>query len=116
MQASTEQGTLPVHANEQIALAVALRRNVGYSDGVFGRDRGTYRGHGSGRVSQATRRSPAFISPTSGVVPLFSRVFAGYGINVTASDAVTAGKGRYGMLLWVKPKDFARAAKTLDAK
>ncbi len=37
-------------------------------------------------------------------------------INVTASDAVAAGKGRYGMLLWVKPKDFARAAKTLNAK
>ena len=37
-------------------------------------------------------------------------------INVTASDAVAAGKGRYGMLLWVEPKDFARAAKTLNAK
>ena len=37
-------------------------------------------------------------------------------INVTASDAVAAGKGRYGMLLWVKPKDFGRAAKTLNAK
>ena len=37
-------------------------------------------------------------------------------INVIASDAVAAGKGRYGMLLWVKPKDFARAAKTLNAK
>ena len=37
-------------------------------------------------------------------------------INVTASDAVAAGKGRYGMLLWVKPKDFARAARTLNAK
>ncbi|MEE9130824.1 MAG: hypothetical protein V3T84_12455 [Phycisphaerales bacterium] len=36
-------------------------------------------------------------------------------INVTASDAVAAGKGRYGMLLWVKPKDFARAARTLNA-
>jgi len=37
-------------------------------------------------------------------------------INVTAADAVSAGKGRYGMLLWVKPKDYARAAKTLKAK
>jgi hypothetical protein len=40
---------------------------------------------------------------------------ANAGINVTAADAVTAGKGRYGMLLWVKPRDYARAAKVLGA-
>jgi hypothetical protein len=38
------------------------------------------------------------------------------GINVTAADAVAAGKGRYGMLLWVKPKDYTRAARALKAK
>ena len=27
-----------------------------------------------------------------------------------------AGKGRYGMLLWVKPKDYAKAARILKAK
>jgi hypothetical protein len=37
-------------------------------------------------------------------------------INVTAADAVAAGKGRFGMLLWVKPKDYVRAAKTLKAR
>ncbi len=37
-------------------------------------------------------------------------------INVTAADAVCAGKGRYGMILWVKPKDYARAAKALRAR
>ncbi|MHC4415660.1 MAG: hypothetical protein ACYS0G_10280 [Planctomycetota bacterium] len=37
-------------------------------------------------------------------------------INVTAADAVAAGKGRYGMLLWVKAKDYARAARTLKAR
>ncbi len=37
-------------------------------------------------------------------------------INVTAADAVTAGKGRYGMLLWVRPKDYARAAAALRAR
>ncbi len=37
-------------------------------------------------------------------------------INVTAADAVAAGKGRYGMLLWVKPKDYSRAARALRAK
>ncbi len=38
------------------------------------------------------------------------------GINVTAADAVAAGKGRYGMVLWVKPKDYARAARALKAR
>ncbi len=37
-------------------------------------------------------------------------------INVTAADAVAAGKGRYGMILWVRPKDYARAARTLGAR
>ena len=37
-------------------------------------------------------------------------------ISVTAADAVTAGKGRYGMILWVKSKDYARAARKLKAK
>lgn len=37
-------------------------------------------------------------------------------INITAADAVSAGKNRYGMLLWVKPKDYARAARALGAR
>ncbi len=37
-------------------------------------------------------------------------------INVTAADAVAAGKRRYGMILWVKPKDYNRAARVLRAK
>ena len=37
-------------------------------------------------------------------------------INVTAATAVSAGQGRYGMVLWVKPKDYNRAAKLLAAK
>jgi hypothetical protein len=36
-------------------------------------------------------------------------------INVTASDAVCAGAGRFGAILWVAPKDVARAAKVLGA-
>jgi hypothetical protein len=36
---------------------------------------------------------------------------AGAKINVTATDAVCAGAGRYGVLLWVKPRDVKRAAK-----
>jgi len=37
-------------------------------------------------------------------------------INVTAIDAVCAGGGRFGAILWVKPKDTARAAKALGAR
>jgi len=37
-------------------------------------------------------------------------------INVTAVDAVTAGAGRYGVILWVKPRDYARAARALRAR
>ena len=37
-------------------------------------------------------------------------------INIVAADALSAGKGRYGMILWVKPKDYNRAARALRAK
>jgi hypothetical protein len=41
---------------------------------------------------------------------------AGAKISVTATDAVVAGAGRFGAILWVKPKDVARAAKALGAQ
>jgi hypothetical protein len=44
------------------------------------------------------------------------RKLAAKRINVTAADAVAAGKRRYGMVLWVKPKDYARAARALRAR
>ena len=34
-------------------------------------------------------------------------------INVTAASALAAGAGRYGAILWVKPRDVKRAAKVL---
>ena len=37
-------------------------------------------------------------------------------INVVAADGVSAGKGRYGMLMWVKPGDYNRAARILNAQ
>ena len=36
-------------------------------------------------------------------------------INVTAVDAVGAGAGRFGAILWVKQKDVTRAARVLGA-
>jgi prephenate dehydratase len=38
------------------------------------------------------------------------------GISVTALDAVTAGKARFGAIFWVKPEDYTRTAKLLKAK
>ena len=37
-------------------------------------------------------------------------------INVTAIDAVCAGAGRYGVILWVAPRDVKRAASVLGAR
>ncbi|MER3456564.1 MAG: hypothetical protein C4303_05325 [candidate division GAL15 bacterium] len=37
------------------------------------------------------------------------------GVNVTAAAATSAGAGRYGMILWVKPEDYERAAGLLGA-
>lgn len=36
-------------------------------------------------------------------------------INVIAADAVAAGDGRFGMLFWVAPRDYRRAAQLLEA-
>ena len=36
-------------------------------------------------------------------------------VNVTAIDAVATGMGRWGAILWVKPKDVAKANKALGA-
>ena len=51
-----------------------------------------------------------------GAVQRHTQRLADNKISVTAADAVAAGGGRYGMVLWVKPKDYSRAAKTLRAK
>ena len=52
----------------------------------------------------------------TGAALLHLRKLSDKKINVTAADAVAAGKGRYGMILWVKPKDYARASRALGAK
>ena len=36
-------------------------------------------------------------------------------VNVTATDAVCAGAGRFGVLLWVKPRDVNKAAAAVGA-
>jgi hypothetical protein len=36
-------------------------------------------------------------------------------VNITAAAAVAAGAGRYGMIIWVAPADYERAAGALGA-
>ncbi len=50
-----------------------------------------------------------------GAVAEITRKLAEANINMTAMDAISAGKGRYGAILWVKPRDVNKAAKALKA-
>jgi len=51
----------------------------------------------------------------TGAVATIVAKLAGAKINVTALDAVAAGAGRYGAILWVKPRDINKAANILGA-
>lgn len=51
-----------------------------------------------------------------GAVYRHTQRLADHKINIVAADAVSAGKGRYGMILWVNDKDYNRAVKALRAK
>ncbi len=49
---------------------------------------------------------------TGALVDYFARLGAAK-INVTAADAVAAGTGRFGAILWVKQRDVKKAARVL---
>lgn len=68
------------------------------------------------RLSKVKRGFLIQGSDKVGAVHRHLQKLADAGINVVAADAVAAGNGRYGMILWVKPRDYARAAKTLGAR
>jgi hypothetical protein len=51
-----------------------------------------------------------------GAMTTVLRKLAAAKINVTAIDAVTGGKGRYGAIFWVKPAAVRKAAKALGAR
>lgn len=50
-----------------------------------------------------------------GVIADLMQRLADAKINVTALDAVCAGSGRYGAILWVAPRDVTRATRALGA-
>src|SRR5262245_14918905 len=50
-----------------------------------------------------------------GVIAEAVRKLSDAGINITAVDAVCAGAGRYGAIMWVAPRDVTRATRLLGA-
>jgi hypothetical protein len=52
----------------------------------------------------------------AGVVADLMQKLADAKINVIAMDAVVAGKGRYGAILWTDPRSVAKAARVLRAR
>lgn len=61
----------------------------------------------------------AFLVQGSDEVGAVHKVFkklADANINVIAADAVAAGVKRYGMIMWVNPKNYTKAARILNAK
>ena len=50
-----------------------------------------------------------------GVIAELMQRLADAKINVTAIDALCAGSGRYGAIVWVAPRDVTKAARTLGA-
>jgi hypothetical protein len=80
-----------------------------------------------GAVRRVAKKNGWRLSPTKkcflvqggdrvGAVHRHVEKLARAGINLTAADAVTAGRGRYGLIMWVKPRDYNRAAQALGAR
>lgn len=66
----------------------------------------------------AVTRKTAFLvqgDDRAGAVADVASRLAAAGVNITAMDAVAAGGGRYGAILWVRPADVKKAAKALGA-
>lgn len=68
------------------------------------------------KLSRAKRALLVQGDDRAGAVADFTRKLADLRINVTAAAAATAGNGRYGMILWVAPRDFLRASKALGVQ
>ncbi len=66
----------------------------------------------------AVEKKSAFLvqgTDRPGAVAGIAAKLAAAGVNITAVDAVAAGGGRYGAILWVKPGDVRKAARALGA-
>jgi prephenate dehydratase len=68
---------------------------------------------------KVSKRKTVFLAQGSdkpGAVAAICGKLAKAGINMVAMDAVAGGKGRFGAIFWVKPRDVARAARVLHAR
>jgi hypothetical protein len=71
------------------------------------------------KIGLAVTKKTAFLlqgKDRPGAIATIVSMLADAGVNITALDAVAAGEGRYGAILWVKPTDVRKAAKVLGAK
>lgn len=66
-------------------------------------------------LSQAKRAFLIQGEDRIGAVTDTTAKLAGANINITAAAATSAGSGRYGMILWVAPAEYERAAGVLGA-
>ncbi len=66
-------------------------------------------------LSQAKRAYLIQGDDRVGAVTDTTAKLAGANINITAAAATSAGSGRYGMILWVAPAEYERAAGVLGA-
>jgi len=68
------------------------------------------------RLSRAKRAFLFQGTDKTGAVHGHLRKLAAAAIRITAATGIAAGGGRYGMILWVREKDYARAARALGAR
>jgi hypothetical protein len=68
------------------------------------------------RLSRGKRALLVEGSDRTGALASVLDAIAGAGVNVTAVTGVRAGRGRFGAILWVKPRDVRRAARALGAR
>ena len=68
------------------------------------------------RLSKVKKGFVIQATDTVGAVHRHIQKLADARINIVAAAGVAAGKRRYGMILWVRPKDYARASRALGAR
>jgi hypothetical protein len=51
----------------------------------------------------------------AGVIAGIAAKMSSAGVSIIALDGLAAGNGRYGAILWVRPKDVAKAGRALGA-
>jgi hypothetical protein len=87
-------------------------------DLVPGRGAALQRAARAARLRLSRRKRALLIEgdDRTGVLAGVLEKVAGAGVNITAVTGVRAGHGRFGAILWVKPRNLRRAAKALGVR